>query len=294
MTARRNPVMDRLIAEHRALTALMHELERVAGQRGPLQAGDYCLMRDIVAYVHDYTDNVHHPTEDFVFTRLLAHRPAARPMVVRLRRDHEAVTRETKTLFGRLDAIAIERASGRRAAVLKSCKDYAARQQAHMQLENEEFFPAALRSLTASDWRVIAANFLVADDPLFGTVVSRRHRVLYEYLLDPGAMTRRIDGTGIWRSPRAHRRTATIVYQSGRKSLARVLEFWKAVGTQTRHTYAQALQPKSLPSALVLPLTYATELGKSVAACSVDLYTIGRTTAQRTLANYSTQDGADG
>lgn len=293
MTARRNPVMDRLITEHRALFALMHELERVAGQRGPLQAGDYCLMRDIVAYVHDYTDNVHHPTEDFVFTRLLAHRPAARPMVVRLRRDHEAVTRETKTLFDRLDAIANERASGRHAAVLKSCKNYAARQQAHMQLENEEFFPAALQWLTASDWRAIAANFLIADDPLFGTVVSRKHRVLYEYLLDPEAMTPQTHGAGIWRSPRAHQRTARIVYQSGREWLARVLEFWRAAGTQTRDTCVQALPPKSLSSALVLPLTFATELGKSVAACSVDLYKIGRTTAQRTLANYRTQDGAD-
>jgi hemerythrin-like domain-containing protein len=285
--------MDRLIAEHRALFALMRELERVAGRRGPLQAGDYCLMRDIVAYVHDYTDNVHHPTEDFVFTRLLAHRPAARQMVVRLRHDHEAVARETKTLFDRLDAIAVERASGRHADVLKSCKDYAARQQAHMQLENEEFFPAALRWLTASDWRVIAANFLVADDPLFGTVVSRKHRVLYEYLLDPEAMTQQTHDAGIWRSPQTHQRAARIVCQSGREWAARVLEFWRAVGKQTRDTYAQSLPPKSLSDALVLPVTYATNLGKFVADCSVDLYQIGRTTAQKTLANYSSQHGAD-
>lgn len=290
MTARRNPVMDRLIAEHRALFALMRELERVAGRRGPLQAGDYCLMRDIVAYVHDYSDNVHHPTEDLVFARLLACRPAMEPTVRRLRGDHEAMAVETRTLLKRLDALATRRASGRHAAVLKACTDYAAHQRAHMQFENREFFPAAARWLSAADWRAVAANFLVAEDPLFGTVVSRKHRVLYEYLLDPGAMTRPSGGARSWRSPQAHQRTASIVYQSGLDWLARVFEFSLTVAMKSRNTYAQALRPRTLYDALALPITYAKDVGRAAAACSADLFRIGRTTAQRTLANY-TQDG---
>lgn len=290
MTSRRNRVLERLIVEHRSLYALLRELERVASQRGPLTAGDYCLARDIVAYAHDYSDNVHHPTEDLVFARLLARRPAMKPTVQRLRGDHEAMAVETRALFKRLDALATRRASGRHAAVLKACTEYVARQRAHMQFENREFFPAAARWLSAADWRAVAANFLVAEDPLFGTVVSRKHRVLYEYLLDPDAMTRPSGGARGWRSPQAHQRTAGIVYQSGRQWLARVFEFWQAVAAQTRATYTQALPPRSLSEALALPVTYAKDVGRAAAACSADLYQIGRTTAQRTLANY-TQDG---
>jgi hemerythrin-like domain-containing protein len=290
VTARHKRVMDRLIVEHRSVFALLRELERVASQTSPLTAGDYCLARDIVAYVHDYSDNIHHPTEDLVFARLLARRPAMKPTVQRLRDDHEAMAVETRSLFNLLDALATRRASGRHAAVRKACTDYVAHQRAHMQFENRELFPAAARWLTAADWRAVAANFLVADDPLFGTVVSRKHRVLYEYLLDPGAMTRPSDGARSWRSLQAHQRTAGIVYQSGREWLARVFQFWGTVGTKALATYAQALPPRSLSDALALPVTYAKDVGSAAAACSADLYQIGRTAAQRTLANY-TQDG---
>jgi hemerythrin-like domain-containing protein len=284
--------MDRLIVEHRSLFALMRQLERVASQTSPLTAGDYCLARDIVAYVHDYSDSVHHPTEDLIFARLLARRPAMESTVQRLRGDHEAMAVETGTLFKRLDRLATRRVSGRHAAVLKACSDYVAHQRAHMQFENREFFPAAARWLTAADWRAVAANFLVAEDPLFGTVVSRKHRVLYEYLLDPAAMAQPSGGARSWRSPQAHQRTASIVYMSSREWLARVFEFWQTVGTKTRSTCAQALPPRSLSDALALPVTYAKDVGRAAAACSADLYQIGRTTAQRTLANY-TQDGPD-
>ena len=157
MTSRHKRVMDRLIVEHRSVFALLQELERVASKTSPLTAGDYCLARDIVAYVHDYSDNVHHPTEDLVFARLLARRPAMEPTVQRLRGDHEAMAVETRTLFKRLDALATRRASGRHAAVLKACTDYVAHQRAHMQFENRELFPAAARWLTAAPGSVAAS-----------------------------------------------------------------------------------------------------------------------------------------
>jgi hypothetical protein len=69
-----------------------------------------------------------------------------------------------------------------------------------------------------------------------------------------------------------------------------VLGFWQAVGTHTWNSYAQALPPKSLSDALALPVSYAKDVGRAAVACSADLYQIGRTTAQRTLANY-TRDG---
>jgi hemerythrin-like domain-containing protein len=185
-------VLERLYAEHRYLSALLRVLEDKTGARARLKTGDYYLLRDIVGYVHDYPDHVHHPTEDLLFEQVLRKDPAQHQIVERLRRDHQQIQAETRQLLTRLDAL-IDRPNATRARVLwDACRSLARHQRAHMQLENREAFPAAIAVLSHADWQKIETRFLTAEDPLFGDVVSSRHRLLYEYLLDYA------DGSDFW------------------------------------------------------------------------------------------------
>jgi hemerythrin-like domain-containing protein len=178
-------VLARLYGEHRYLSALVHVLEEKTGPRVQLKVGDFYLLRDIVGYVHDYPDHVHHPTEDLLFERLLKKDPTQQPIVERLRRDHRELDAETRALLERLDALVDGRSSAAAArSVLDGCRSLAKHQRAHMRMENTEAFPVAIATLSAADWRAIETRFLTAEDPLFGNAVKGRHRLLYEYLLD--------------------------------------------------------------------------------------------------------------
>jgi len=182
--ARTPRVLERLYAEHRYLSALLRVLEDKTGARARLKTGDYYLLRDIVGYVRDYPDHVHHPTEDLLFERVLRKDPAQSRIVERLRRDHQAIQAETRQLLARLDELIEQPNPARAGEILQACRSLARHQRTHMQLENREAFPAAIATLSGADWQKIETRFLTAEDPLFGNVVSSRHRLLYEYLLD--------------------------------------------------------------------------------------------------------------
>jgi len=144
-------VLRCLFEEHRHLAALIRALEYRATQCGQLHAGDYFLMRDIVAYMHDYPDHVHHPTENRIFEALLRRAPSRRKAVKRLRSDHDAVARETQDLLDLLDEAIDEATEGRERDIRWACEAFVSHQRAHMQFENQKMFPAAIESLSKAD-----------------------------------------------------------------------------------------------------------------------------------------------
>mgnify|MGYP000984507709 CR=1 FL=1 len=56
---------------HRLLELLRHEVDQLALGETP----NYALMLDIIDYLRDYSDHVHHPREDAVFRRLARYCP---------------------------------------------------------------------------------------------------------------------------------------------------------------------------------------------------------------------------
>jgi hemerythrin-like domain-containing protein len=175
-------VVDRLLDEHRHLGGLIRVLEVTSGHRGPLRKADYYLLRDIVGYVHDYAERVHHPTEDLLVRKLLLRQSGAKRLVERLQRQHESASMETQRLLDQLDALVRPGAEPTRAA-RKACAVFAKHQRAHLRFEDEKIFPRAIASLSGADWKAIGARLFAAEDPLFGRKIGARHRVLYEYLL---------------------------------------------------------------------------------------------------------------
>lgn len=280
-------VLRCLFEEHRHLTALTRALEKKAQQSAPLGTGDYYLMRDIVGYLHDYPDHVHHPTENRLFELLKKRMPSKAPAVKRLLNDHRAVAQETQTLLDLLDQ-AIEESSGEREQVVRlACGAFVRHQRAHMQFENLEMFPAAIDALTASDWKQIEKYLEAVDDPLFGRIVGKEHRLLYEYLLDP--VNKASDRFTVSRlfSLELLLRSVDIMEQGHSSWWMRINELASEVTDETRQVVGKALKPKGLGAAIGLPLNYAAFLGKSLFDCGGDLFRISTTTAKDALALFS-------
>ena len=61
--------------EHRYLSLLLETLEEQLNATELTAAADFFLIQDIVHYMHEYTDAVHHPTEDLMFDKLVQRNP---------------------------------------------------------------------------------------------------------------------------------------------------------------------------------------------------------------------------
>jgi len=85
-----NPVMA-WHEEHayfgRLLLVLQEEVDRLYAGSTP----NYELVLDIISYLRDYSDQVHHPREDEAFKRLARHSPELRPILVRLHQEHRVI-----------------------------------------------------------------------------------------------------------------------------------------------------------------------------------------------------------
>lgn len=170
--------------EHRYLSLLLGTLEEQLQATELTSAGDFFLVQDIVHYMHEYTDAVHHPTEDLMFDKLLQRNPDRAKDVAHLRKDHIAMHKDTTRIQKLMDAAAKRKTPEAAEAVRKATHTYIERLRGHIQFEETELFPAAVQCLANRDWHAIEMSLEARQDPLFGPTVQRDYRVLYEYFAD--------------------------------------------------------------------------------------------------------------
>jgi hemerythrin-like domain-containing protein len=286
--ARRRPaqrllpeVMQCLVDEHRHFNELLQVMAERARRRGKLSVGDYCLLHDIVSYLHDYPDQVHHPTEDRVFSKLLERDAQYVSQVETLRADHENIVEETGRLQAQLAAAIDDPSEASDRNVRDVCGAFAAHQLEHMGLENDVLFPAAIDHLEPGDWQDIEAYFAAVDDPLFGKVIGKRHRLLYEYLVHPMEEARQnFTASGISSLERFAR--TTDVLERGAGDILERLKFHRAaLATGNRTALVRSLRPESLKSALLLPVEHSAFVGRTLLTCGMEVFRIcARTVGQ--------------
>jgi hemerythrin-like domain-containing protein len=167
--------------EHRYLSLLLDTLEEQLQSTDLTATGDFFLIQDIVHYLYEYTDAVHHPTEDLMFEKLLKRDPTRESDVTHLRRDHVSLHKDTARIQKLLNAAAKHRTPKAAEAVRVSARKYIDRLRRHIQFEETDLFPGAVRCLASRDWHAIEVSLEARQDPLFGPTVERDYRVLYEY-----------------------------------------------------------------------------------------------------------------
>jgi hemerythrin-like domain-containing protein len=170
-----------LYKEHRHMSLLLDTLdERLQGEN-KIATSDFFLIHDIVHYMHEYPDAVHHPTEDLMFARLILRDPSTKADVQYLQHDHEKLTGNTDRILKLLRDAEARQTVAAADEVRAACRLYIDRLRAHIQKEESGLFPSAVESLTIKDWKSIDARLNAVDDPLFGRTVDSRFRVLFEY-----------------------------------------------------------------------------------------------------------------
>ncbi|WP_296805797.1 hemerythrin domain-containing protein [Thiocapsa sp.] len=175
------PVMTRLAEDHVRLARLLDLFEDLLNRFHEGAEPDYELMAEMLEYMDNYSDIVHHPTEDIIFERVLEKGTERHDVFEVLMRQHKALGQLSKRFRQSLDGILHEEVLLRE-DVEAHGRELIGTLRAHKRLEDEEAFPIALERLSEEDWAQIEAQAPTQDDPLFGNLDPLRYQALYARL----------------------------------------------------------------------------------------------------------------
>jgi len=156
-------VLRVLRQEHADLARLLDMVEAQLGGDG---VPDVALLTGTLDYFLTYPDQYHRPKEDPIYRTPCRHDARLGPVIDDLEAEHEELA-----IAAREFSEALERArrdgdapgTGVRCLARSFVETY----RRHMDKEEHQFFPEALRTLTPEEWADIEAEITDPTDPLF-------------------------------------------------------------------------------------------------------------------------------
>lgn len=128
---------------------------------------NYGLMVDIVRYLREYSDRVHHPSEDIAFERLVRYCPDLRLVLARLQQEHRVIAVAGEELLAMIEAV-VTGSVARRERIESAAATYLVYYESHIAREESEVLARAGAHLTPADWDAVRNGVTALPDPLFG------------------------------------------------------------------------------------------------------------------------------
>ena len=177
MTKDVEQLMTGLRGDHRNMAQLLDlldaEIDRLTASGEP----DYGLVRDIMLYISEYPDAVHHPKEDIVYRHIKSLRPEIHTELERVETDHQYIEESGLKLRNGIEAISIG-ANLNRDELIDKFRHYTEQLREHMYWEETELFSLADELQHYGDWSEVVLKNNEISDPLFGSRVERKYRRL--------------------------------------------------------------------------------------------------------------------
>jgi hemerythrin-like domain-containing protein len=174
-------VLARWDAEHAQFAQLLDVLDEQVAQFQRGEAPVFGLMLDIVSYLREYADQVHHPREDAAFARLVVHDPKLRLPINRLLQEHRAIAAAGDEFVAHLNEVIVGNVL-MRTTVEAAAAQYLTYYRHHLATEGREILPRAANLLGPADWHFVADAVAAVPDPLFGSDPEPSFRELRNYL----------------------------------------------------------------------------------------------------------------
>ncbi|EGQ8076309.1 hemerythrin domain-containing protein [Vibrio vulnificus] len=177
---RRNAMMiERIRREHgyivRMLAILRHKVELLKNE----QPINYSLVAEIVSYLSDHAEKVHHPKEDILYRHYLEHYGAQRT-IENLELEHKELAKKTAA-FAEVVHMILNDAVVPQAMFIEQLETFISSQRQHLDIEERLILPLIAESFTTKDWQQVESQWLVnEDDPVFGETIADHYRQLAE------------------------------------------------------------------------------------------------------------------
>jgi hemerythrin-like domain-containing protein len=174
-------LLERLALDHQRLDQLLALLERLLDEFRDGLEPDYELICELMEYLIDYQDQVHHPSEDLIFERVLAQEGPGHAVLHQLMQQHHSLAQMNRRFKESLEGIVHEEVL-RRDDVERQGRALVAQLREHMRMEDEQAFPLARACLAESTWTELLAAAPKVEDPVFGQEDPERFRMIYRQL----------------------------------------------------------------------------------------------------------------
>jgi len=136
---------------------------------------DYQLMTDILYYMTQYSDLIHHPREEAIFSLLLERNSSAEQDVAEITRQHHTIGDSGACLYEKLENIInAESEIMQLQEIVAPGRLYVTTLRAHMDKEEQSLFVMAEQLLNDDDWKKIETETLSKPDPIFCEALDDR------------------------------------------------------------------------------------------------------------------------
>jgi len=143
---------------------------------------EFVFLQKAVGYMHNYPGLIHHPAEEMISERLGKYLPDSSPLRLKISDEHKQFNILETTLLEYLD----QGKKGDKGAcqlVKELGSTYCAEQFNHMECEENEMFPQAVKWLSADDWLDIGCKSNLDMDPLSNPAILKHYNNLYDYIM---------------------------------------------------------------------------------------------------------------
>lgn len=179
-------LLTRLERDHAGLTQVLDLLEALLNRFNRGEEPDYELMCELLEYLIDYADQIHHPAEEMIFERVRRVGGRDYPVLDRLRLQHQGLDQLNRRFRESLEGIIHEEVQ-RRDEVEQQGRELLGAHRGHMRQEDQEAFPLARAVLGAADWTELDQQVPRAEDPEFVRDPARLRAILAQLQQDARA-----------------------------------------------------------------------------------------------------------
>ncbi len=173
--------MNELRTDHRNMAMLLDALDAESARLQGNDEPDYELIGEIIAYMSEYPDAVHHPKEDLIYRHIHSQHTEIDTSLEHIESDHRALgvaTVEIQKCLADVDTDGLPDRKALTTALQKYSRDL----REHMYWEEKDLFEIADSMQDDAAWAELLKRHNVSRDPLFGNSVERRYRKLFNHI----------------------------------------------------------------------------------------------------------------
>ncbi|CAH0526815.1 hemerythrin domain-containing protein [Vibrio hippocampi] len=172
-------MLERIRREHGYMVRLLAILNRKLQRLEQEETINYGLVKEIVDYLANHSDKVHHPKEDILYHYYIQHY-GSRQEIANLEFEHEQLSEKSHDFLNVVEMI-LHDAVVPKELFADQLAEFIRDQKRHLDNEEQQVLPLIEQTFTTRDWQQVGAQWSEsASDPVFGETIADRYRQLAE------------------------------------------------------------------------------------------------------------------
>ncbi|WP_194436312.1 hemerythrin domain-containing protein [Vibrio fluminensis] len=170
-------MIEKIRREHgymvRLLAILADKIERLKQE----QPVNYSLIKEVVDYLSEHSENSHHPKEDLLYHYYRDHY-GDKDEMENLEFEHKLLECKTRSFQNTVEMI-LQDAVVPHQVFIEQLEEFMKAQREHLEFEERKILPMICERFTVQDWQEVEQQFYHDDeDPVFGSTIAEQYAQL--------------------------------------------------------------------------------------------------------------------